>query len=182
MGDRLITRGVQLVFARIVIRFGVAAYAAHQVGLSIESLSFFPVLGFAKAATTLVGQPLCARDEECARRMAGQATRLGFAIMSVWVLSFIVFPKAWVALFAPDPSVLGYSVRLMTPMGLLQPLALVMVFSGALRGAGETPSVVVAAAIGGWCFRLPLAYLLNVAGGWGMSVVWAAMGVDRFVR
>ena len=183
IGERLITHGMQLVFTRIVIRFGVAAYAAHQVGLNIESLSFLPGLGIAKAATTLVGQRLGARDGEGARRMAGQATLLGFGIMSVWGLSFIMFPHAWVAVFTPDPAVLGYSVPLMTAMGLLQPpLALAMVLSGALRGAGETPSVLVAALIGGWCLLLPLAYLLGVAAGWGMSVVWAAMVVDWFVR
>ncbi len=183
MAERLITHGMQLVFARIVIQFGVAAYAAHQVGLNIESLSFLPGLGFAKAATTSVGQRLGARDGAGARRIAAQATRLGFGIMSLWGLTFIVFPHAWVSLFSTDPAVLGFSVPLMTAMGLLQPpLALAMIQSGALRGAGETPSVLLAAIIGGWCLRLPLAYALGVAAGYGMTVVWAAMVMDWIVR
>ena len=83
-GERLITHGMQVVFARIVIHFGVAAYAAHQVGLNIESLSFLPGMGFAKAATALVGQRLGAQDTEGARRAAREANRLALTIMSLW--------------------------------------------------------------------------------------------------
>ena len=183
MGERLITHGMQVVYARIVIHFGVAAYAAHQVGLNIESLSFLPGLGFAKAATALVGQRLGASDADGARQSARQANLLGLAVMSVWGASFVLFPQAWIGLFTPDPEVLGYSVPLMTVMGVLQPpLAVAMVISGALRGAGETPVVLAAAVVGGWCVRLPLAYFSGVIGALGMSAVWFTMFLDWVVR
>jgi len=183
MGERLITHGMQVVYARIVIHFGVAAYAAHQVGLNIESLSFLPGLGFAKAATALVGQRLGAKDAEGARQSARQANLLGLAIMSAWGTLFVLFPHAWVALFTPDPAVLAYSVPLMTVMGLLQPpLAVAMVISGALRGAGKTHVVLVAAILGGWCVRLPLAYFGGVVGALGIGAVWTAMILDWVVR
>jgi putative MATE family efflux protein len=183
MGERVLTHGMQVVYARIVIHFGVAAYAAHQVGLNIESLSFLPGLGFAKAATALVGQRLGAKDPEGARQSARQANLLGLGIMSAWGVAFVLFPHAWIALFTSDPEVLAYSVPLMTVMGILQPpLAVAMVISGALRGAGETHVVLAAALLGGWCVRLPLAYLGGVAGAFGMSAVWATMVLDWLVR
>jgi putative MATE family efflux protein len=174
---------MQVVYARVVIHFGVAAYAAHQVGLNIESLSFLPGLGFAKAATALVGQRVGAKDAPGARRSARQANLLGLGIMSVWGAAFVLFPHAWVALFTSDPEVLAYSVPLMTIMGILQPpLAVAMVTSGALRGAGETHVVLAAAVLGGWCVRLPLAYVGGVMGALGMSAVWATMLLDWLVR
>lgn len=183
IGERLITHGMQVVFARIVIGFGVAAYAAHQVGLSIESLSFLPGLGFAKAATALVGQRLGGGDPEGARRCARQANLLAAGIMTVCGASFVLFPRPWVALFTPDPGVLGYSVPLLTAMGLLQPpLAIAMVTSGALRGAGEAHVVLAAAVVGGWLVRLPVAYYGGVVTDLGMTVVWATMVVDWIVR
>ncbi len=182
-GERLITNGMQLVYARIVIAFGVAAYAAHQVGLNIESLSFLPGLGFAKATTTLVGQRLGARDGQGARQSAGQANLVGFAIMTLAGLSFVAFPRAWVALFTPDAAVLAYSVPLMLTLGILQPpLAVAMVMSGALRGAGETGVVLGAAVVGGWLVRLPIAYFGGVVGGHGMTLVWIAMLFDWLIR
>jgi Na+-driven multidrug efflux pump len=108
---------------------------------------------------------------------------LGFVFMRVWGLTFVLFPHAWIGLFTPDLDVLAYSIPLMTAMGVLQPpLAIAMVFSGALRGAGETPVVIGAAEIGGWCLRLPLVYAGGVAIGLGMSVVWATMVMDWVVR
>ena len=183
MGERLITHGMQVVYARIVIHFGVAAYAAHQVGLNIESLSFLPGLGFAKAATALVGQRLGAKDTEGARQSARQANFLGLGIVSVWGAAFVLFPSTWVGFFTPDPGVLAYSVPLMTILGILQPpLAVAMVISGALRGAGETHVVLAAAILGGWCVRLPLAYFVGVSGALGMTAVWTTMIFDWIVR
>lgn len=183
VGERLITHGMQLVYARIVIGFGVAAYAAHQVGLNIESLSFLPGLGFAKAATALVGQRLGARDPGGARRCARQANLLAAGIMTAFGASFVLFPRAWVVLFTSDPGVLGYSAPLLTAMGLLQtPLAFAMVTSGALRGAGETRVVLAAAILGGWMVRLPVAYVGGVMLGLGMTMVWTTMVLDWVVR
>jgi putative MATE family efflux protein len=183
MAERLLTHGMQVVYARIVIGFGVAAYAAHQVGLNIESLSFLPGLGFAKAVTTLVGQHLGARNPGAARRSALEANRLGLWIMCLWGASFVLFPRAWVGLFTSDADVLAYSLPLMVTMGVLQPpLAVAMVMAGALRGAGETRAVLLAAVLGGWGLRLPLAYVGGVAGGLGMAAVWATMILDWILR
>lgn len=181
--ERLLTHGMQLVYARLVIGFGVAAYAAHQAGVSIESLSFLPGIGFAKAATTLVGQRLGASDPEGARRAARQANLLGLAVMTLWGVAFVLFPTFWVRLFTSDPAVVAYSVPLLTIMGLLQPpLALAMVMAGALRGAGETGVVLLAAVIGGWGVRLPLAYVGGAVAGLGMTAVWTTMILDWIVR
>ena len=183
VGERVLTHGMQLVFARIVIGFGVAAYAAHQVGLNIESMSWIPGLGFAKATTTLVGQRLGARDADGAHRCARQAILLAVAIMSVWAAAFVLFPRLWVILFTSDTDVLDYSVPLMTTIGLLQPpLAIAMVVSGALRGAGETHVPLAAAIVGGWLVRLPAAYFGGVVANLGMTVVWTTMVIDWIVR
>ncbi|MBI4536889.1 MAG: MATE family efflux transporter [candidate division NC10 bacterium] len=181
--ERLLTHGMQLVYARIVIGYGVAAYAAHQVGLSIESMSFLPGLGFAKATTTLVGQRLGARDPDGARQSARQAYWLSVRVMTVWGAAFVLFPAAWVSLFTGDPAVLAYSIPLMTSLGLLQPpLAIAMVVAGALRGAGETQVALLAAVVGGWLVRLPVSYFGGVAAGMGLGVVWASMILDWAVR
>jgi putative MATE family efflux protein len=183
VGERMLTSGMQLVFARIVISFGVAAYAAHQVGLSIESLSFLPGLGFSKAVTALVGQRLGAQDPAGARQSVRQATRMAVGIMTVWGILFILFPRTWVLLFTSDPGVLAYSIPLLPIMGLLQPpLAVAMIMAGALRGAGETPIVLAGAILGGWIVRLPLAYFGGVVSGVGMTVVWISMILDWIVR
>ncbi|MGH7409897.1 MAG: MATE family efflux transporter [Candidatus Methylomirabilis sp.] len=183
MGERLVTHGMQLVYAKLVIAFGVAAYAAHQVGLNIEALSFLPALGFAQAATTVVGQRLGAGDGAAARRSGIYATWLAVATMSAFGVTYVLFPSEWVALFTADQEVLGYSRTLMWIMAFLQPpLALALALKGALRGAGETKVVLYAAILGGWVVRIPLAYLLGIQLGWGLVAVWLTMWLDWWVR
>jgi len=183
MGERLVTHGMQLVYAKLVIAFGVAAYAAHQVGLNIEALSFLPALGFAQAATTVVGQRLGAGDGPAARRSGIYAAWLAVATMSAFGITYILFPSEWVALFTADQEVLGYSRSLMWIMAFLQPpLAVALALKGALRGAGETKVVLYAAILGGWVVRLPLAYLFGIYLDLGLVAVWLTMWLDWWVR
>ncbi|MBI2903121.1 MAG: MATE family efflux transporter [Candidatus Methylomirabilis oxyfera] len=183
MGERLITHGMQLIYAKLVIGFGVAAYAAHQVGLNIEALSFLPALGFAQAATTLVGQRLGAGQGLAARRSGIHAAWLAVAVMAAFGVSYLLFPSQWVALFTSDQEVAGYGRTLMWIMALLQPpLALALALKGALRGAGETRVVLYAAILGGWVVRIPLAYLFGVQLGLGLVAVWLTMWLDWWVR
>ena len=183
MGERLVTHSTQLLYAKLVIAFGVAAYAAHQVGLNIEALSFLPALGFAQAATTLVGQRLRAGEGAAARRSGVYAAWLAVAAMSAFGVTYVLFPSGWVALFTADQEVLGYGRSLMWIMAFLQPpLALALALMGALRGAGETKVVLYAAILGGWVVRIPLAYLFGVQFGWGLVAVWITMWLDWWVR
>jgi putative MATE family efflux protein len=174
---------MQLAYTKLVIAFGVAAYAAPQVGLNIEALSFLPALGFAQAATTVVGQRLGAGDGAAARRSGIYATWLAVATMSAFGVTYVLFPSEWVALFTADQEVLGYSRTLMWIMAFLQPpLALALALKGALRGAGETKVVLYAAILGGWVVRLPLAYLFGIYLDLGLVAVWLTMWLDWWVR
>ena len=115
--------------------------------------------------------------------LAGAATRPARAGVGALESSFVLFPRPWVMLFTSDPGVLDYSVPLMTTIGLLQPpLAIAMVVSGALRGAGETHVPLAAAIVGGWLVRLPTAYFGGVVANLGMIMVWTAMVIDWIVR
>ena len=183
MGERLITHGMQLAYTKLVIAFGVAAYAAHQVGLNIEALSFLPGLGFAQAATTLVSQRLGAGEGPAARRSGIYASWLAVATMSAFGVTYLLFPSQWMALFTTDHEVLAHGRTLMWIMALLQPpLALALTLKGVLRGAGETRVVLYAAILGGWVVRLPLAYLFGIQLDLGLVAVWLTMWLDWWVR
>ncbi len=57
-GERMFQQAGIILYTKIVLLYGTVTYAAHQVGLSIESLSFLPGHGFAIAAATMVGQSI----------------------------------------------------------------------------------------------------------------------------
>jgi multidrug resistance protein, MATE family len=181
--EQLIFRLGMLVYIRLVAALGTVAFAAHQVALNAESISFMPGYGFAVATTTLVGQGLGARDPERAERDAYTAGYIGAGLMSVMGVCFILFPEALISFFTTDPEVIDQGVEPLRLAGLAQPfLAAMMVFGGGLRGAGDTLTPMCINGSGVWLLRIPLALLFTRVFPWGLLGVWIAMSLDMGIR
>jgi MATE family multidrug resistance protein len=181
--EQLLFRTGHMVFARILAELGTVAYAANQVAMNGWSLSFMPGFGFALAATTLVGQSLGAEDPEGAQRRGYTAYRMGAALMAAVGFAFLLFPAQIVGFFTNDPQIIAIGTMPLRMVGLIQPLlAASMVFSGGLRGAGDTrwPMMITGGSI--WLVRLPLAYLFALVLGWGLPGAWTALALDLSLR
>jgi len=182
-GEQLIMRVGQALFSRVVAGLGKVAYAAHSVALTGQSISFMPGFGFSVAATTLVGQSLGAGDEERARRIVRETLVMAVAMMAVLGAVLVIFAPQVMALFMPDPVVIEQGVWPNRLLGLLQPvLAVMMVYSGALRGAGDTRWTLIITGATVWLIRLPIASLLTGPLAAGLLGAWIAMGIDMIGR
>lgn len=181
--EQLLFRGGHMIFARVLAAMGTVVYAANQVAMNGWSLSFQPGFGFAIAATTLVGQSLGAREPKLAERRGLASYTIGAAIMTTIGLAFLFFPEQIMSAFTNDPEVIALGIRPLQMVGLFQPMsAASMVFSGALRGAGDTRYPMVITGLGIWLLRVPLSYLLGLVLGWGLLGAWGAMALDMTVR
>jgi MATE family multidrug resistance protein len=181
--EQLFFRAGFMVFARILAGLGTVAYAANQVAINGWSLSFMPGFGFAVAATTLVGQSLGAGRSDLAERRGYTTYWMGALIMTAMGLAFLFFPRQIVAFFTNDAQVIALATGPLRMVGWIQPIsAAAMIFSGALRGAGDTRYPMVATILAIWVVRLPLAYVLAHTFGWGLAGAWVAMAVDGAVR
>jgi putative MATE family efflux protein len=172
-----------LLFAKVVLLYGTAAYAAHQVGLSIEAFSFMPGYGFAVAAATMAGQSIGAGKYERARLENWEVNRQAALVMAGMGLLFFLFPYALLRLFTDDAEVIALGTLFLKIAAVAQiPLALTMVVGGSLRGAGDTRFILGVTFAGMWGIRLPLAWLAGSWLQWGIAYVWCAMAADWFVR
>jgi putative MATE family efflux protein len=182
-GERIMQQAGILLYTKIVLIYGTVSYAAHQVGLSIESLSFLPGYGFAIAAATMVGQSIGAGKYTRAKLENWEANRLATFIMSAMGIVFFFFPYVLLRAFTSDEAVIDLGTVFLKIVALLQvPLALTMVLAGSLRGAGDTRFIMIATTIGMWGVRIPIAF---VAGYWltmGVFYVWLAMIADWTLR
>ncbi len=181
--DQLVHRLGMLSFVRIVATLGTASFAAHQIALNAESISFMPGWGFAMAATTLVGQGLGARDPRQAERDTVLTFYIAAAFMSTMGIAFLAFAPQFIGLFTDDPEVIAAGSMPLRLIGLAQPfLAAMMIFGGGLRGAGDTltPMWINGGAI--WLLRIPLTLLVTYWLGWGLTGVWMVMSFDLAVR
>jgi MATE family, multidrug efflux pump len=179
-GEQLVFQGALLLFIRFITGLGTLAYAAHNVVLNIEGLSFLPGMGYAVASTALVGQALGAGRPADAEASAYEALLQGGLMMTVLGVIMALFPHQLIGLFTDDPLVAETGAMAMRIAGAFQPmLALNFVMSGGLRGAGDTRWPLYSKIISTWGVRLPLIWLLL---GLGLTGAWIAMGSDFVVQ
>ncbi len=182
-GERIVQQAGILAYTKIVLLYGTVSYAAHQVGLSIESLSFLPGYGFAIAAATMVGQSIGAGKYTRAKLENWEANRLATVSMSIMGLVFFFFPYALLRAFTNDEAVIELGTLFLKIVAVIQiPLALTMVLAGSLRGAGDTHFIMVATTIGMWAVRVPIAFMAGVWLNLGLYYVWLAMIADWTLR
>jgi MATE family multidrug resistance protein len=170
-----------VVFSRFVVDLGSATYAAFLTINTIESIGNLPGLGFAVAATTLVGQALGAKDPELAKRSAWAALRPCFIFMLSMGICTLVLPQLLLSMFVADSSVVqAGTTALRYSLLTLPALAISFIFNGALRGAGDTKFPVVVRAAGTWGIRMPIALVLIP---WlGLSGARLAMAGDFWMQ
>jgi len=150
-----------LTFSRFVVGLGAATYAANLTINNIESIGTLPGLGFAVAATTLVGQALGAKNPDLAQRSTWAALRPCFAFMLGMGICALLLPELLLGLFVADSSVVqagAFSLRF--SLLTLPALSISFICNGALRGAGDTKWPVVVRAVGVWGIRMPVALVL----------------------
>lgn len=182
-GERVVQQAGILIYTKLVLLSGTVAYAAHQVGLSIESLSFLPGYGFAIAAATMVGQSIGAGKYTRAKLENWEANRLAIVIMASMGIVFFFFPYLLLRAFTTDEAVIQLGTVFLKIVALLQiPLALTMVLAGSLRGAGDTRFIMGATIVGMWGVRVPMALIVTLWLHLSVFYVWTAMIVDWTLR
>ena len=182
-GERIVQQAGIFIYTKLVLLYGTVAYAAHQVGLSIESFSFLPGYGLAIAAATMVGQSIGAGKYTRAKLENWEANRLAIVIMAGMGIVFFFFPYTLLRAFTTDEVVIELGTTFLKIVAVLQvPLALTMVLAGSLRGAGDTRFIMGATMIGMWGVRVPLAVVAALWLRQSVSFIWAAMIADWTVR
>ncbi len=175
---------IGLIFvAGLVLRFGTEAFAAHQIVIQLETMSFLPCIGFAGAAASLVGQSLGLGRPQRAMRVGWAAAKMAMLWTSAVGLLLVLFPATWLSLFTNDAGVVAAGVGSVIIVGLGQPAqAVVFALGGALRGAGDTRYTLRITAFILFVVRLPLSVLLGAVFGLGLAGVWIALAADYFIR
>jgi putative MATE family efflux protein len=181
--ERIAQQSGQLFYSSFIIAYGTTAYAAHQIGLSIESLSFMPGAGMGIAAATLMGQSLGAGKIRRARISHREALRLAVLVMSVMALIFLCVPHYLIELFTHDPDVIEKGSVFLQLVAFAQvPLAISFVYAGSLRGTGDTFYVFIVTLVAMWGIRVTLSW---VASSWlhlSLYAVWGVFLIDWYFR
>jgi len=172
-----------LIFEMMVISLGNLSYAAHKIALTAESISFNLGFAFSFAASALVGQELGKGSSQKALKDGYICTIIAMMVMSTFGLLFFIIPQFLVSLFTKDKDVIELSTMALKIVSICQPFSgASMVLAGALRGAGDTKSVLLITYLGIFLVRIPITYLFLDVLNFGLAGAWIVMTIDLVIR
>ncbi|MFP6770257.1 MAG: MATE family efflux transporter [Planctomycetaceae bacterium] len=186
--DGAVTWTGQFMFLMIIARLdaagrGSAVFAAHIVGVRLEGITYLPAVAWGAAAATLIGQSLGAGREERAVASGHEAARQCGLLSIIIGIVFFVFAPALFGLMHESSAVSQAGALAFRVNALFQvPLALAIIYTASLRGAGDTKFPLLANVTGVFCVRLPLAWWMGIELGGGLLGAWLAMCGDVTVR
>lgn len=176
-------------FVLLVGRLGERDLAVSNIVVSIEMLSFLPMWGMSIATATMVGQYVGADKLQLAEKSVRSALTLALAYMGVMALCFLLFPAVFLELFRSGAhSEEGFQeivtkgaviLRLVAVYSLFD--TLFIIYSGALKGAGDTRFAMWAQVLLAWFVFVPPVYALihyfdaSLTTAWTWSVVYVIL-------
>ena len=174
--------GVFALATALVGRLDSASLAAHQIVLSVASVTFMVPYGLATAAAVRVGQAIGRGEPAAAARAGWAAIALGVGFMAGSGLAFWLVPRAIVTLFSTETAVVATGLALLRVAAGFQLFdGLQGVTAGALRGAGDTRTPMAAVLVAHWTIGLPVGALLAFRGGLGVTGLWIGLSTGLIV-
>jgi multidrug resistance protein, MATE family len=165
--------GVFALAGFLAARIGAEAAAAHQVALTLASVSFCAAVGVASAGAVRVGHAIGAADAIRTRRSGMLAFAVGGGFMALCALGFLLWPRTLASLLADEPEILAEVVPLLAVAAAFQISdGLQAVGAGVLRGAGDTRFAFLANLSGHYVVGLPIALFAGVVLQKGVLGLW----------
>jgi len=170
-------------FILLVGRIGTLELAATNIVLSINAVAFMPSMGVSHGVSILVGQALGKGKPGLAKRAVWSAIHLLVLYILMIDLLFIFFPEQVLTPFIHGGRDSESVVAIMTTGAALLKIisvyllldALYMVFSGVLKGAGDTRFIMVSVGVSSLvCLVLPV-YFGITRFGMGVTGAWSCV-------
>ena len=153
------------------------------MGISLLSFSWIPGTGYAQACSTVVGQALGAERPDVALRAGRRSVALAIGTAVPLGLLFSWFRVPLAQLFTGDAAVIAALSPFMLALAAAQPfLQMHFTLGGAHKGAGDTITPLVAALIGNWAIRVPVAALIGAVLELDVVWIWATLIFDHVAR
>lgn len=183
LAEQLFLRFGFLMYTMVVARLGTIAFAAHQIGMNIITISFAFGDGLSVASVSLAGQSLGEQRPDLAKIYGGFCQRLGFLCSATLAVFYSTFGREVFRLFSSDPEILDYGSVIMRFLAVIVFLQVAQViYSGCLRGGGDTKFVALVSLISVACIRPFSGWLFVYPLNLGLVGAWMGLLLDQFIR
>lgn len=171
------------IFARKVAGLGTQMFAAHQIAISVNGLTWMPGSAFGIAATTLVGQSLGAGHKDRADGYMRYIHRLAMVFAVCFAVVFMFFIRPIALIYTSDREVVQLSADALRLIALGIPgIYTQLTVAAGLRGAGDSTFPLVASALGIWIFRVLGGSFFIYTLGLQLDGAWLCITLDQYAR
>lgn len=171
------------VYAKIVAGLGTIPFTIHQIGMNVLNIPFAAGDGLASASVALIGRSLGEKRKDVAKIYGSFCQRCG-VIMSLFIsLIFVFFGHSIYGLFSSTPEVLDTGEIIMKIMCVVVWLQISQViFSGCLRGSGDTKYTAFVSCLSIAILRPIIAYAACYVFDFGIVGAWCGLVLDQLIR
>jgi MATE family multidrug resistance protein len=167
-------------FVLIVGRLGTLELVATNMAFNVNSLAFMPLIGCGIAVSTLVGQRLGQNLPDKAEYCAWSGMHLALGYMSTMAVLYMCVPEWFLMPYGLGAHGEDFAAAQTLAEGLLQIVAIYCVFDGmyivftsALKGAGDTRYVMLVSIALSWLVLLIPAFVGIAYFDVGIWTLWA---------
>mgnify|MGYP000390869154 CR=1 FL=1 len=159
--------------AILIGTLGAVQQAAHQVAISLASMTYMMASGVSAAAAVNAGNNYGKNDFKQLRLSAISNYHIMLCLMVLAALFFIILNEYLPWIYTADPSVIRIAAQLLIIAGFFQLFDGAQVVGlGILRGIGDVNIPTVITFIAYWIVGLPCGYYLGIILNLGVTGVW----------
>ncbi|MBE6679833.1 MAG: MATE family efflux transporter [Ruminococcaceae bacterium] len=181
--EQIFMRVGMFMFAKVVADLGTEAMTTHQICMNIINLSFACGDGLSAASAAIVGQNLGRGRGDISLMYGKLAQRIAWGFSAILFAFFILCGEFLMRLFSTDETVISEGINILIIVAFVS-LAQVsqIIFTGSLRGAGDTKFNAVVSFFSIDIVRPTLAFVLCHVFKVGVIGAWFALMLDQYTR
>ena len=154
---------------------GSTELAAHQVVISISTISFTTYLGLGSATAIRTSFYKGAKDWVQVRKTTVAGIHLGVIVSTITCLALFIFRKDISYIFSDDPQVCRIVILLLPILMLYQYVdGAQILLANALRGLADVKPIMWISFITNFLLAIPAGYILGFPLGMGIQGIWLA--------
>ena len=169
-------------YTAVVSALGTNLYATHVICINIQQLTGMNGQSSAVAATTLAGQSLGAKRSDLSVLYTTSCVKMCLGISFILMIIYTFCGAFLIGLYSDVPEIIAVGIVLLRIISLMQPFtAFQYVYSGALRGMGDTKHVALCSMTAQMIGRPVLAFIAVRVLGLGIYGAWYAHCLSEIV-
>ncbi|HLP73569.1 MAG TPA: MATE family efflux transporter [Bacteroidales bacterium] len=180
----------------IVNKFGTNVIAGYSVASRLDAMAMIPAMSFSQALSTFVGQNIGANRPERIRTGLIATLKMSGLVTVITSLTVLLGGHLLMALFTKDPDVIRAGDQYLTIISsFYMVFSLMFIYTGLLRGAGDTLIPMFFSLLSLWLIRIPVAWFLSgkmgavgiwwsIPAGWivGLALSWMYYKTGRWKK